>query len=137
LRPLTDGINQLDLAYSGVRVLAASGTEDLDLAGSLTDIYGNTLTFARVRLIAFQVIGGSAGTDLTIGPASSNGFGTGTMFADASDRVRVVGGGLSTLVLTHHAGAAVTAGTGDKLTVTNASGSASITYKVVILGTSV
>lgn len=134
----TDGIgtDQADRAYQAQRTLAASGTEDLDLAGVLEDIVGNTLTFAKIKAIAIQVIGGIPGTDLSFGPASSNGFGVGTTFGDATDRLIVKGGAKNTFVLTNAGGAAVTAGTGDKLTFTNLSASNSITYVVKFIGTS-
>ena len=128
------GTGQADRIYYAERTIAASGNEDLDLAAVLEDVYGNTLTFAKVYCIAVKNVNTLA-AKLEIGPAASNGFGTNGFFAAANDRnvVNVSGG---VLVMYAPAGVAVTAGTADLINVANASGTNALTYRIAILGTS-
>ena len=39
------GASQYDLVWHDTRLLAAGASEELDVAGGLTDAFGNTLTF--------------------------------------------------------------------------------------------
>ena len=129
------GSNQADRLYYGERTLATSTSETLDLAGVLADIYGNTLTFAKVHVIAVKNMNTTA-AKLEIGPNSTNGFGTNGFWAAANDRDIVnINGGV--LVLYSPAGVAVTASTADLLYVNNASAVNALTYRIAILGTSV
>lgn len=121
-----------DKLFSDSRTLAASATENLDLAGALTDPFGAALTFAKVKAIYIKasaantnnVVVGGAGSATFLGP-----------FADASDKISIPPGG--TLMLVHPgAGWTVTATSGDLLLVANSSSGTPITYEVVIIGTS-
>lgn len=126
------GVGQVDKMFSDTRTLAASATENLDLAGALLDTLGASVTFAKIRLV--MVFASSANTnDVVVGGAASNTF-VG-MFNDATDKIRVKPGGAFVWVAPND-GATVTAGTGDILLVANSAGSTSVTYDIVILGTS-
>ncbi|WP_051338593.1 hypothetical protein [Streptomyces flavidovirens] len=133
---LEDGTaaGKADRAFHDRRTLAASGTEDLDLAGVLLDAFGAALTFVKVKglFIAADitntnnvVIGaaatnpwaallGAAGT-LTLRPGASMG-----LMAGAADATAY----------------AVTAGTGDLLKVANSGAGTPVTYDIVIVGAS-
>ena len=88
------GASQSDLLFTDQRTIAASSTEDLDLSGSLSDAFGNTLAFVKVK--AITIIAASENTNnVTVSPASSNGF-LGP-FADASDLLAIPPGGFITL----------------------------------------
>lgn len=127
------GASQGDLVFSDERALSASGSENLDLAGSLTDAFGATITFAKIK--AIMVLADSGNTnDVVIGNAASNGF-TGP-FGGATHTVAVKPGGVA-LFAHPGTGWTVTAGTGDILKVLNSAGTTGVTYKIVILGTSV
>lgn len=126
------GSNQADLIFHDQRTLAASGTEDLDLAGSLTDAYGTTLTFARIKAIMVTAASGNTNNVQVTRPAS-NGV---PLFLAAGDGIPVLPGGVFLWVAPNAAGVAVTAGTGDLLTFTNSAGTTSVTYDVVIIGAS-
>lgn len=66
------GTNQSDLLYAGTRTVVAAG-ETLNLTSSLTDPFGNTLNFARVK--AILVAAASTNTDnVVMGAAGSNPF---------------------------------------------------------------
>src|SRR4051794_31990851 len=45
------GTNMADKLFTDTRTLSASGTEDLDLAGVLTDAFGSTLALAKVKAV--------------------------------------------------------------------------------------
>lgn len=123
---------QVDLMFADQRTLAASATENLDMAGSLADPLGATLTFVKIKAIKIcaarantnNVVVGGAATNTFVGP-----------FADASDKIAVAPGGCALLVAPG-AGWTVTASTGDIVLVANSGAGTSVTYDIVILGTS-
>lgn len=126
------GADQADLIFHDTRTLAASAAEDLDLAGSLTDALGSTLTFARIKAVI--VSADSANTnDVNVTRPSANGV---PLFLAASDGIAVRPGGVFAWVAPDSTAVAVTAGTGDLLTFTNSAGSTSVTYDVLLIGAS-
>lgn len=126
------GLGAADMQWSDRRTLAASATEDLDLAGSLTGPLGTTLTFARVKAVLIKAASGNT-NDVQVTRPASNGA---PLFLAAGDGLAVKPGGLFLWVAPNAAGVAVTGATGDLLTLTNSAGSTSVTYDVVILGAS-
>lgn len=126
------GTGKADKLFSDTRTIAASSSENLDLAGVLTDPLGATLTYGHVKAIYVQA--SSANTNnVEIGGAASNGF-TGP-FADATDKISLPPGGR--ILLTHGgAGWTVTAGTGDILKVANSSSGTGVDYDIMVIGTS-
>jgi hypothetical protein len=127
------GASQADLVFSDNRTLAASGTEDLDLAGALVDAYGATLTFARVK--AILVVAASANTNsVNVSRTTANGV---PLFLAATDGLSVRPGGLFLWAAPDAVATVVTAGTGDLLTIANSSSGTSVSYDIVIIGASV
>lgn len=131
--PSGTAASQADRIFSDTRTIAASGTDDLDLAGVLTDAFGATCTFVRVRgLIVFA---NAANTNnVIVGNAAANGFIT--WVGAAAHTVTVRPGGLLALIAPDTTGYAVTAGTGDILRVANSGAGTSVTYDIVIIGAS-
>lgn len=130
---LTDGTgaNQADRIFTDTRTLAASATEDLDLAGSLTDAYG-TVTFARVK--AILVIASAANTNnVNVTRPASNGV---PFLLAAGDGMAVRPGGIFLLAAPDATGYVVTATSADLITFTNSAGSTSVDYTIVIIGAS-
>lgn len=126
---------QADRVFHDTRTLAASANEDLDLAGVLTDPLGATLTFAKVKGII--VAAASANTNnVVVGGAATNAF-VGP-FGAAAHTIAVRPGGVLALVCgsADATGYAVTAGTGDLLRVANSGAGSSVTYDVIVIGTS-
>lgn len=121
-----------DRAFGDLRQLAASASENLDLAGGLTDAFGATLTFAKIVAIVVKASEANTG-DIIVGGAASNGF-VGP-FGAAAHTVAVKPGGALALVAPQ-GGWTVTAGTGDILKVANAVAAAA-EYEIVLLGTSI
>ena len=131
--PLTNGTgaNQANQMFSDQRTLGSSGTEDLDMAGTLTNAFGATVTFTKIK--AILVVASSANGDaIQVGPASANGLAD--LMGAAGDYVNVMPGGCFMVVAPDASGYAVTASTGDLLTVTNADGAASATYDIIVIG---
>jgi hypothetical protein len=132
---LTTGTSadQADLVFADTRTLAASATENLDLAGSLVDAFGNTLTF--VEVCAILIVASDANTnDVVVGGAASNAFSG--IFGDATDKLVVKPGGMALIAAPVNPAYAVVAATGDILKVANSAGGTGVTYDIVIIGRS-
>ena len=126
---------QADKVFSDTRTLAASGTENLDLAGSLTDALGASLTFAKVKAIYVKAADANTNNVIVGGDATTTFFG---MFADETDAI-VLRPGACFLLACGEADAtayAVTAATADLLKITNSAGGTPVSYDIIIIGTS-
>jgi hypothetical protein len=124
---------QADLIFSDQRTITASGTDALDLAGSLVDALGSTLTFARVKGLIVYAASGNV-NDVVIGGAASNTWVN--WVGDATDKVKVKPGGIFCLFAPGANGYPVTAATADQLLIANGGAGTSVTYDVVIIGAS-
>jgi hypothetical protein len=125
------GANQANMIFMDQRTLAASTAEDLDLAGSLTNAYGTTITFTSIKGII--VYASPANTnDVLIGGDASAAFVN--WVANSSDIIVVKPGGLFALVNPQANGYAVTATTGDLLQIANSSSGTPVTYDIILLG---
>jgi hypothetical protein len=127
------GAGQADKIWHDERTLNASASEDLDLAGSLVDAFGVTLTFARVK-----------GVVVYANPANTNNVVVGNVtngivgwFGAATHTISVRPGGVFCIFATDATAYAVTSGTADLLHVANSGAGTSVTYDVVIVGSSV
>jgi hypothetical protein len=125
---------QADRIWKDINTLAASANTDIDLAGTLTDSFGATVTFARIK--ALIVSADAANTNnVVVGAAASNPWigllgATHTLTVRPGATVAVSVGGAD---LTSYA---VTAGTGDLLRVANSGAGTSVTYSIAIIGCS-
>lgn len=125
------GASQADRVFSDTRTLAASGTEDLDLAGVLVDAFGATITFAKIKAVIIKAAAGNA-NDVQVTRPASNGV---PLFLAAGDGIAIKPGGALAWYCPG-TGVTVTAATGDLLTITNGAGGTPVTYDVIIIGTS-
>lgn len=126
------GAGQADRIFKDQRTLGASATEDLDLSGALTNIYGTTVVFARIKYI--RVSAAAANTNnVNVARATANGV---PLFLAALDAIPVRPGGFFSWGCSDATGIAVTAGTGDLLTITNSGGTTGVTYNITIIGAS-
>ena len=135
------GANQADLIYIRSTTLAAGATLNLDLAGTLLDMYGNTITMARFKVLYFELLTTTTASSVTIGGHATVAVGnwiTATPDLDtAQPKIRVRNGGCVLLVAPDATAYAVTATTDDTLTLVNADGANVATYRLVIIGSSV
>lgn len=128
------GAGQVDKVWSAQRTLAASATEDLDLAGTaLDDPYGADTVFVKVKALYIKAADGN--TNNVVVGAGTNPWATllntaGTITLRPGEFILVGCGSADTN------GHAVTAATGDILKVTNSAGTTGVTYDIIIVGTS-
>lgn len=121
---------QVSKEFTDTRTLGSGATENLDLAGSLTDALGATLTFAVVK--AIEIRASSSNTNnVEVGGAATMGF-VG-WFKSVTDIIVIPPGGQFCIA---HPGAGwtVTAGTGDLLKIANSSTGSSVVYSIKIVG---
>lgn len=125
------GAGLADMQWSDQRTLAASATEDLDLAGTLTGPLGTTLTFARVKGLLVKAAATNT-NDVQISRAAA-GI---PLFAATGDLIPVKPGGLFLWVAPNATGIVVTPTTADTITITNSAGTTSVTYDIIVIGAS-
>lgn len=122
--------NQANKIFTDTRQLAASATENLDLAGVLIDVFGQTITFTAIKSLLIvakdtnvnDVIIGNAAATAWVGP-----FGAGThTFA-------IRPGGFMAFCAPS-TGWPVGAGTTDFLKVLNGGGTTVVDYDIVVVG---
>jgi hypothetical protein len=124
------GYGKADIAFFDTRTLAASTSENLDLAGVLTDAFGQTIAAAKVKAIEIENPEASLST-LTVGAAASNTF-LGP-FTSATHSVDLKPGDKAVFV--SRTGWTVAAGTGDILKVANGAGG-SVNYNIKLIAAS-
>jgi hypothetical protein len=126
------GANQADKVWSDQRPIAASGTDSLDLAGVLTDVFGAAFTLARIKGLYVAAAAANVNNVNVTRPAA-NGV---PLFLAAGDGIPVRPGGAFLWVAPDATGVAVTAGTGDLLDIVNSGAGTGVTYDIVIIGAS-
>lgn len=124
------GADQANMWWHDQRTLAASATENLDLAGSLVSVFGTTITFTSIKAIYIKAATGNT-NDVQVARGASNGF---VLFLAASDAFSLPPGSFCVFVNPNATGWVVTAATGDILTITNSAGGSGVTYDIVIVG---
>lgn len=132
------GAGNAQYVYVTQPSIAASSSLNIDLAGSVTDVYGNTITFAKIKVIYVELTTTTAASTIDVGGASSAGFANwissaGT-FATDQPKVRVRNGGIFFLGCTDGTGYAVTATTADILKITNNDGAVAASLNILIVG---
>lgn len=129
------GAGKADLRFTDTRTLAASATEDLDLAGVLLDAFGAALTFVKIKGLFISAAAANT-NNVIVGAAASNAW---AALLGATHTLTLRPGATFGLM----AGAAdattyaVTAGTGDLLKVANSAAGTSVTYDILLIGSSV
>lgn len=126
------GADQADMVFSDQRTIAASTTEDLDVSGgTLTDAFGTTFTVVKVKLL--MVCASSANTNdvVILGDAASV-----PILDTAATTHTIAPGGCFCAYDPTLGGWAVTASTGDIIQVANSGAGTTVTYDIVVIGTS-
>ena len=126
------GSGQANGLWHDLRTLAAATNEDLTLSNLPQTIFGNSVSVNMAAVKALLIVNSAttSGADLIVGAAASAAWGA--PFGATSHQVRVPADSCLLLV-NKGAGWSVTAGAVDKLRIGNG-GSASIDYKIVIVG---
>ncbi|MGW5352207.1 hypothetical protein ACWERV_17060 [Streptomyces sp. NPDC004031] len=128
------GAGQADRVFSDRRTLAASGTENLDLAGTLVDAFGATITFVKVKGLYIRADAANT-NNVVLGAEGTNPWAT---LLNSTGTVTLRPGAffLAAAGAADATGYAVTASTGDLLKVVNSAGGTAVSYDVVVIGTS-
>ena len=123
------GANQADIVWADQRTLAASATEDLDLAGVLTDAFGSTVTAAEV--VAIMVVAAAGNTNnVVIGDATA----PVPLFGGTNGTLSIKPGGFVMLGAPGAAGQfTVGAGATDDLKIANSGAGTAVTYDIAII----
>lgn len=127
------GAGQANRIYQDRNTLAASGTIDIDLAGALTDVYGDPVTFARIKALIMTaadantnnvIVGGVAsGLSTVLQPAA-----TGTITLRPGSFWAICAGNADAI------GYVVTATTADLLHIINSAGGTGVDYELIVVG---
>lgn len=125
------GADQANMIFTDTRTLAASNSEDLDLAGGLTDVYGTTITFTKIKGIIIKASSANTNNVVVGGDAS----GLVNWVGNANDVINVRPGGMFCLMAPDATAYAVTGSTGDLLQIANSSSGTSVTYDIILIGT--
>lgn len=125
----TDAVGKTDILFSDTRNLAASTSEDLDLAGVLTDAFGAVVTMAEV--VAIFVKAHSTNVNNVVVGAAAQPF-AGPLGATGTYTIKP---GEYYLAVSR-SGWAVGAGATDDLKIANGGAGSAVNYDIVVIGRS-
>jgi hypothetical protein len=119
--------------HRSVNTIAANATQSFDLAGSLVDPYGATLTFSTIRAVVVSIVSPDGIKSLNVGPQGVSNAWQGP-FGGVSSTSYLNTKTFVSFVDSLNLGWTVTAGTGDILPIMNSS-AVSVQYVIWVLGT--
>lgn len=124
------GANQANVIWSDRRTLAASASESLDLAGSLSGLLGAAV-FARVKYIEIRAAAGNTNSVVVTRPENN-----GVPFVTAEHKIfpDIPPGGRATWGDPGATGVVVTASSGDLISIANGGSGTSVEYEIIIIG---
>lgn len=126
------GANQASNMFHDQRTITASSSENLDLSGVLTNVFGVTLAFTKIKALIIRAAAANV-NDVLVGGAAS--FAWVGMLSDVTDIIKVKPGGTLIWIAPDANGGAVVAATGDILKVANSGSGTSVVYDIIIIGT--
>ena len=123
------GSGMADTLFHDERTLTDGSSEDLDIVGTLTDLFKDTVNLIKVKALIIKNT--STTQTLSVGGASATQFLS--WVGSATDLVKIPPGGV--MALYNPAGYTAAGGTADKLKILNSAGAACI-YDIIIIGSS-
>ena len=136
------GADQADQIWWDRRTLPGGGDDGIDMAGGVTNAFGQTITFANIKAIILfnrsdESLDGHTATDaeISFGPSSEANVIQGP-FKDVSDAIKVPAGGMFIVTNPAADGWAVTASTADQVYTRNEDGSDEALYDIIVIGES-
>lgn len=126
------GAGQIDRVWSDSSRVLASAADTLDLAGVLTDGFGNTFTCVKLKSLVLSAMSGNTNNVNFKGALTAGWAG---FLSDTSDVISLKPG-YSFGIGGSGAGYPVTATTADKVIVQNSAGSTAVSYKIEVACTS-
>lgn len=127
----TGSTTTADRVYFATLTIAASGTSSADLAGGVTDVYGNTITMARVKWMFVWHTNTTTATDVSFGNATNP---MANWISTATVTVKILNNGVFIIGAPGATGYALTGGSADAVKVTNNDGANSATVKWAFVG---
>lgn len=125
------GSGQASQVYQDSGTIGPSATVNIDLAGSLANIFGQTIAFTKIKFIAIRASpNNNVANNLQVTRPAANGF---SWFLAGSDGFYLAPG--AWFLWYDPAGVPVTAATADLLALINSAGTNTIAYDLVIVGT--
>lgn len=124
------GAGQADMMWTDRRTIAASGSEDLDLSGTLMDALGATVDLARVKVL-YVAASASNTNDVVLGNASATAW---AALLGATGTVTVKPGGVLLVAAPDATAYPVAAGSTDLLKVANSGAGTPVTYDIAVIG---
>lgn len=124
------GAGQADKIWADVGTVGPSATVSLDLAGSMLDVFGDAFTPAKLKLFGFLSDPANLNTTHLVRPAA------GVPWLGASADLVIIPPGGFLFYGAPIGGITVTATTADIIEITNAAGTNTNTYSVMLVGTS-
>jgi len=133
--PLTNGTtaNQADKIYTATLTIGPSSSATIDVAGSVADALGTTMTLARVKLVAIKA--SSTNDPANLLQISQTTIGV-PIFNSSAARVDLRPGGGFIYVNPDATATAVTGATADIIGFANSAGTNTISASVIIIGAS-
>ena len=130
---LTDGTSadQCKMVWHDQGTIASGGSAAIDVAGSLTDAFGNSAVFTKIKGIMLLNKGVASGSSFTETSGENIITSTSTL-TSASHAAPLEPGGVM-LFTSPKVGGTVTASSADTITLSRA-GSSTVTYQIVIWG---
>lgn len=125
-------VNKVIARLNGFTITASSSI-DVDLAGAISDFVGAAITMDVIKYMVLQLTSTTGQADsVLIGSKGTNGCAS--WLGGTNHSVKVLKGGIFALACTNTTGYAVTAATGDIITLTNNDTVNSASYKLIICG---
>lgn len=129
------GAGNADVAFSDTRTIAPSSNDDVDLVGSLTNVYGATFSPARIKMILVVAAAANA-NNVVVGAAAATQWAallgtTGTVTLRPGAFFMAVAGAADATAYVCAGGAT------DVLRIANSGAGTSVNYDIVLVGTSV
>lgn len=128
----TGSPSQANMLWHDQRTVAATTSDDLDLAGSLTNAFGETITFTAVKLIIVSIDSPDGTKSLRVGPQNGTNPWQGP-FGGTTAAIYLTVYEWLALCNSFSGYGTITAGSADTLRIYNP-GAGSVTYNIVILG---
>lgn len=124
------GSGQVSQMFHDTRTLNASASEALDLYGGLTNAFGVTINFARLKFVFIRAKAANTNSVEVTRTATTGA----PLFMADGDGISLAPGEVF-MYFSPTTGKAITDSSDDTLTFTNSAGSSSVAYDIILVGT--
>lgn len=131
---LTDGdaVNKAEVAYCTNDSVTASGTDSIDVAGGITDAFGNVLTIAKLKTVYVQNLSTTTTDIINVVRPATDGA---AIFGADGDLSAVGPGGVFLWHNPSAAGVTVTGADTDNIDIVEVGGINTVAYRICVIGT--